>query len=115
MNCSSTYDPIKTYTRVKDQVPTVVANALACVNGKPLKAHHRGGSLESQIMGPMIVALGHDIPGAVGIGPDRPDCMGSCCWCLCGCQPPHGSITASIKADLNRKIKPVPGKGLALP
>ena len=77
------YDAIKTYLRIQDQTPTLIKNIIATLEDKPLIAHSRGNSLQSQISGPAIVALGHDHPEGVGIGPDLPGCLGWCCWCVC--------------------------------
>jgi NADH dehydrogenase FAD-containing subunit len=110
-DCSS-FDPIKTYIRIKDQTPTMVSNLLKHLEDKPMVGHKRAESMEGRIAGPAMVALGHGVPGAVGIGPDLPGCLGSCCWFCCCCQPPHGSITAKIKHDFNQTVKPWPGLGL---
>lgn len=111
----STFDPIKTYIRVRDQMPTAVRNILARLDSKPLTPHIRAATMDGQISGPMMVALGHDVKGAVGVGPDMPGCMAGCCWFCCCCQPPNGSLPAQMKASFNKTIKPYPGKGLSAP
>lgn len=110
----STFDPVKTVVRIDDQMPTLIANAWALLDGQPLKVHIRGASFEGKINGPMMVALGHGVPGAIGLGPDCPGCCGSCCWFCCCCSPPSGSIIAGVKADFNYSVKPNK-KGLSGP
>ena len=109
----STFDPIKTYMKIIDQIPTMVKNISATLEGKPLVPHIRGESFEGKILGPVMVSFGHDVSGAKGVGPDMPGCMGWCCFLCCCCQAPHGSCTSKIKAHFNTTIKPTPGKGLS--
>ena len=94
---------------------TLLININNKINSKSLIPHVRGVSFESQISGPAMVALGHGVDGGKGLGPDLPGCMGNCCWCVCCCQPPHGTMVGKIKTDFNTTVKPIVGKGLTAP
>jgi hypothetical protein len=104
-DCSN-FDPVKTAIKVDDQKATLVPNVFAKLDGKPLKVHIRGSSFEGQVTGPLMVALGHGVPGAIGIGPDCPGCCGNCCWFMCCCSPPSGGFIAGQKAAFNYTVKP---------
>jgi NADH dehydrogenase FAD-containing subunit len=111
----SNYDNIKTYLRIKDQMNTIILNINNKLNKKSLVPHIRGVSFESKISGPAMVALGHDVPGNKGLGPDLPGIPGWCLWFVCCCQPPHGSMVANMKSDFNKTVVPIPGRGLTAP
>lgn len=115
-DCSD-YDPVKTYPRIDDQLPTLYANIEAVLSDNALLHHVRGKSFTGQFKGPLMVALGHDHPEGYGVGPDLPGCLGGCCWfcCCCGppCSTPAGPGVAKAKSDFNQSVFPHPGKGLS--
>lgn len=57
------FDSAKSVIRVKDQLPTVVSNIGAFLGNRPLVDHKRGASMNGQIQGSPLVALGHGLPG----------------------------------------------------
>ncbi len=67
-----------------------------------------------QIQGPVVVSLGHDVEGGYGVGPDLPGTvLPFCCWLVCCCSPPAGSIVSKMKSYLNASVVPRPGKGIS--
>jgi len=112
-DCSS-IDSVKIGPKIKDQVPTLVSNVIAKVEGRSLANYKKGffGSLP----GPLLVALGHGHAQGYGLGPNLTGCPGCCIWicCCCGppCAPPAGAGPAKIKSDFNKSVKPQVGKGM---
>ena len=74
------YDPVKSYIRVEDQLPTVFMNAIGLLEGTTMIEHVRGGSFQGRIKGPAMVALGHGLDEGIGIGPDFPGIFGMLNW-----------------------------------
>ena len=109
---SSTFPAAKTYIGIEDTLPTVIANISAAASKQPLRDHKKGGM--GGITGPMMIALGHDVPTGIGIGPDcgSGSCCNCCCWVLCCCQPPSGSRIGKAKSDFNLSITPKLGMGM---
>lgn len=111
---SSNFDPVKTFVKVGDQMPTLVANVVNFLANKPLTHHVKGKSFEGKFNGPGMVALGHGLPDGYGVGPELPGCcLGWCCWFCCCCQTPQGPRVAKMKSDFNLTVIPRPGKGLS--
>ena len=123
------FDSNKSIIRVKDQLPTVVMNIAAFLEKRPLFDHKKGASMNAQIVGAPLVALGHGLPGKLecphtrqprysvgadgyGLGPNLPGCPGLCCWLCCCCSTPAGSLSKKMKTDFNKSVKPQPGKGI---
>ena len=109
---SSNFYTDKTYVKINDVLPTLLANIDAYFNKQALKQHQKGAGFMGQVEGPMMIAFGHGLPDGYGIGPNLPGCMGGCCWFCCCCQTPAGHQTAKIKSDFNKSIFPQKGKGL---
>jgi NADH dehydrogenase FAD-containing subunit len=112
----SAYDHVKTYTKIADQLPTIVKNVDALLLKKQLTAHKRNASFYGQLKGPLLVAFGHDLPNGVGVGPDLPGFLGICCFACCcfgyPCQHPQGHNSNAMKSNFNTTIKPQAGKGI---
>ena len=98
--------------KVGNQLPTLVHNVTAFVHDRPLKNHVRDA-----VRGPLLVALGHDMPNGVGLGPDFPGVGGWFVWCCCfcgfPCSPPVGHLGNKLKSDFNKTIGPKKGKGIS--
>jgi hypothetical protein len=110
---------VKTYPKIEDQLPILSKNVEALLASKPLQHHTKGSSMMGQVHGPMVVALGHDVAGGYGVGPDLPGtCLPFCCWLCCcfgtaPCSTPAGPGVAKMKSDFNSTIVPRPGKGIS--
>lgn len=111
-DCSS-HDNVKIYPKIDDQMPTIIKNVVATLEGHALTPHKK--TFYSSIKGPMAVSLGHGHPDGYGVGPDLPGCLGCVCWTCCcfgmPCSPPAGKGVMKMKTDLNLSIKAIKGKG----
>lgn len=114
-DCSS-FDQTKIIPKIDDQLPTVVKNVLATLEGQTLM-HHKKGFM-GNLQGPLLVSLGHDHPQGHGIGPDIPGCVACICFVCCclgtaPCSHPHGAGVSKTKSEFNHSIKPTKGKGIS--
>ena len=109
----SNRDPVKSFVRVNDQMPILVANINLFAENKPLQVHVKGKSFMGQINGPMLVALGHDLPNGYGLGPNVPGYWLSSCLYLCWCGTPAGRMSNNIKSDFNKNVIPRKGVGIS--
>lgn len=114
-DCSNR-DAIKAYTKLYDQLPTVITNIESLINGKPPVPHKRGVSLYGKLTGPPMVGLGSGHKDAYGVGPNLPGCSGCVCWTCCcfgyPCSVPAGHASAKAKTEFNHSMQPKKGKGI---
>ena len=94
---------------------TVVHNLFATLDALPLLVCDRKSTLAGQITGPVLVSMGHEIEGAIAVGPDLPGIYGLLCWACCcfgyPCQTPHGEEAAKVKSMYNLNVTPKIGLG----
>jgi hypothetical protein len=62
----------KTVQKIDDQLPVFLRNIELYLEGKQLKTHKLGGTLNGRITGPKVVTMGHDHSEGQGVGPDLP-------------------------------------------
>ena len=101
----------------KDQVSLVPLNISKAAKGEEQTSWVPSFPM-GQVTGPLLVALGHDVEGAFGVGPNLPGCFCSWfCWCCCcaggPCHAPAGKGPAKMKSDWNNSIFPSVGFGMS--
>jgi hypothetical protein len=117
MYCSSAYDPVKTYPKIEDALPTLLANVYATLDGNGASLKHHTKGFKGKIDGPLLVALGHNHPDGYGVGPDLgTGCLGwTCFMCCClgmPCSLPAGKGASKMKTDFNASVTPKKGMGM---
>ena len=100
----------------KDQITLVPAN-ISCIAKGCEQAVWVPSFPFGVVTGPLLVALGHDVEGGYGVGPNLPGCFCSwfcfCCCCAGGpCQAPAGAGVAKMKNDWNNTVFPSVGFGM---
>ena len=99
---------IKALTKVNQQLPGIVKNVSALAAGRPLKPHDKTATFMGKLTAPIMVALGHDHPGGVGVLTVPWPCPGCCCWCCCclgyPCSIPAGTDTADYFIAASNRI-----------
>merc|ERR1712196_402159 len=94
--------PVKTIPQIDLQMDFVLNNVAATLKGGALKPYKPGFP---DMQGPLMVALGHDHPEGLGLGPDLPGCFCKtfcfCCCCL-GTWPCTPMISKTIAVEKSK-------------
>ena len=106
---------VKTIMKIESQMDVVLANVAATLKGESLKSYT---PWFPDMQGPGLVALGHDHPKMMGLGPDLPGCFcktfcfACCCMGTWPCTPMISKTIAQEKSTFNvngLSIKPSKG------